>query len=178
MLPGDAPDGRGDLTILSVASNPVTTLPIFLHLQPVVAPLAISEPPILLPSKTTEPGSSPTPPKHLYFLMTLQDPTHSLRFTTVSQPSPADWLDVEYDKSDWVEERLVEILRTGVEVVAQDVCLSTVLAPLTAFLPSKRTECRSIVRGYSDGHEAVNHSACIPDWRQRDSDRSKVERDR
>ena len=69
--------------------------------------------------------------------MTLQDPIHSLRFTTVSQPSPADWLDVEYDKSDWVEERLVEILRTGVEVVAQDVSLSTVLAPLTVYFKLK-----------------------------------------
>ena len=53
--------------------------------------------------------------------MTLHDPSHSLRFTTTTQPSPADWLDVEYENSDWVEERLVEVLRTGVEVVAQDV---------------------------------------------------------
>jgi hypothetical protein len=59
--------------------------------------------------------------KHLYFIMTLHDPVHSLRFSTVSQPSPADWLDVEYDRSDWVEERLVEVLRTGVEILAQDV---------------------------------------------------------
>ena len=56
--------------------------------------------------------------------MTLQDPSHSLRFTTVSQPSPADWLEVEYEKSDWVEERLVEVLRVGVEVIAQDVSIA------------------------------------------------------
>ncbi|ORX39066.1 maintenance of telomere capping protein 1 [Kockovaella imperatae] len=101
-------------------SVPVTTVPIFLHLQPVLAPLSIPEPPILLSQSKSEPGSAPTPPKHLYFLMTLQDPSHSLRFTTVSQPAPADWLDVEYEKSDWVEERLVEVLRNGVEIIAQD----------------------------------------------------------
>jgi hypothetical protein len=39
----------------------------------------------------------------------------------VTQPSPADWLEVEYERSDWVEERLVDVIRTGVEIVAQDV---------------------------------------------------------
>jgi hypothetical protein len=53
--------------------------------------------------------------------MTLQDPSHGIRFTTATQPSPGDWLDVEYERSDWVEERLVEVLRTGVEIIAQDV---------------------------------------------------------
>jgi len=95
---------------------PVTTVPIFLHLQPILAPLPVHEQSILLAATST----SSEPPKHLYFLMTLHDPSHSLRFTTVSQPSPADWLEVEYEKSDWVEERLVEVLRTGVEIVAQD----------------------------------------------------------
>ena len=61
------------------------------------------------------------PKKHLHFIITLHDPTHSLRFSTVSQPSPADWLEVEYEMSDWVEERLVDVLRTGMEVLAQDV---------------------------------------------------------
>ena len=103
---------------------PVTTVPIFLHLQPVLAPLPILEPPILLTAASPLP-STPTPSNHLYFLMTLQDPTHSLRFTSVTQPSPGDWLDVEYEHSDWVEERLVEVLRTGVEVIAQDVSDAT-----------------------------------------------------
>jgi hypothetical protein len=71
--------------------------------------------------KTSASATPLSSPKHLYFVMTLHDPVHSLRFSTVSQPSPADWLDVEYDSSDWVEERLVEVLRTGVEIVAQDV---------------------------------------------------------
>jgi hypothetical protein len=88
-----------------------------------LAPLPIPEPSLLLSTSDNQ-GKNPTGssvPLHLYFLLTLHDPTHSLRFTTVTQPSPADWLDVEYERSDWVEERLVEVLRTSVEVIAQDV---------------------------------------------------------
>lgn len=103
----------------STANLPVTTIPIFLHLQPVLAPLAIPEPPVLI--KASSADKAITPSKHLYFLMTLHDPVHSLRFSTTTQPSPADWLEVEYENSDWVEERLVEVLRTGVEIMAQDV---------------------------------------------------------
>ncbi|EIW67013.1 hypothetical protein TREMEDRAFT_15245, partial [Tremella mesenterica DSM 1558] len=93
---------------------PVTTIPIFLHLQPLFANLPIPEPPI--PTNTP----SAEPPKHLYFLLSLLDPIHGLRFTTVSQAVPSDWLEVEYESSDWVEERLVDVIRTGVEVLAQD----------------------------------------------------------
>ncbi|BEI91739.1 uncharacterized protein CcaverHIS019_0405590 [Cutaneotrichosporon cavernicola] len=95
---------------------PVTTIPVFLHLQPVLAPLPFPEPALQL---STE-GSQATVPQHLYFIVSLQDPVHGLQFTTVSQPSPGDWLEVEYDKSDWVEERLVEVLKTSIEIVAQD----------------------------------------------------------
>jgi len=113
---------------------PVSTVAIFLHLHPLLAPLPFPEPPILLSAPSPSPSDSEsTPTKHLYFLMTLQDPAHSLRFTTVSQPSPADWLDVEYEHSDWVEERLVEVLRTGVEVIAQDVSLKLSTNPFGDF---------------------------------------------
>lgn len=94
---------------------PVTTIPVILHLQPVLAPLPFPQPDLLLSKNET------SSPDHLYFIITLQDPIHDLQFTTVSQPSPGDWLDVEYDRSDWVEERLVEVLRTSVMNIAQDV---------------------------------------------------------
>ena len=101
---------------------PVTTIPIFLQLQPVLAPLSIPEPPLLLDPKDTESASSDeSKPKHLHFILTLHDPVHNLRFTTVSQSVPGDWLDVEYDQSEWVEERLVDVIRVGVEIIAQDV---------------------------------------------------------
>lgn len=32
-------------------------------------------------------------------------------------------MDVEYDQSEWVEERLVDIIRVSVEVIAQDVSI-------------------------------------------------------
>ncbi|WVQ81449.1 hypothetical protein IAT38_003573 [Cryptococcus sp. DSM 104549] len=107
------PQGRAKVN----PNVPVTTVPIFLHLQPLLVTLPIPEPPILTSTPSTTPH---TPPKHLYFLLTLQDPSHSLTFSTVTQPTPSDWMEVEYEKSEWVEERLVEVLRTGVEVIAQD----------------------------------------------------------
>ncbi|WVQ75399.1 hypothetical protein IAR50_005019 [Cryptococcus sp. DSM 104548] len=98
---------------------PVTVVPIFLYLQPVLVPLPFPEPPISNSSAST-PDKPHTPPKHLQFLLTLQDPEHKLTFTTVTQPTPEDWMEVEYERSEWVEERLVEVIRTGVEVIAQD----------------------------------------------------------
>lgn len=95
----------------------MTTIPVFLQLQPVLAPLPIPEPALLLDS--TEQPSTPT--QHLHFILTLHDTTHNLRFTTISQPVPGDWLDVDYDQSEWVEERLVDVIRIGVEIIAQDV---------------------------------------------------------
>ncbi|OXG49092.1 hypothetical protein J010_03883 [Cryptococcus neoformans] len=110
----EKPRGRAE----AKRNMPVTTVPIFLHLQPLLVRLPYAEPPIH--SSTSIQDKPFTPPNHLYFLFTLEDPTHSLTFTTVSQPTPSDWMDVEYENSEWVEERLVEVLRTGVEVIAQD----------------------------------------------------------
>ncbi|GFZ47466.1 hypothetical protein JCM24511_05210 [Saitozyma sp. JCM 24511] len=118
------PQGRGKEPNPNV---PVTTVPIFLHLQPLLAPLSIPEPPILLltdpaasSATTSTSSSSKEPAKHLHFIISLHDPAHSLRFTTTTQPVPGDWLEVEYEQSDWVEERLVDVLKTGIEVIAQD----------------------------------------------------------
>lgn len=110
---------------MKIGNTPVTTVPIFLHLQPVLAPLSIPEPSLLLDSSSSSSSSPSTsePKKHLQFILSLQDPTHNLQFTTVSQSVPGDWMDVEYDQSEWVEERLVDIIRVSVEVIAQDVSI-------------------------------------------------------
>lgn len=92
------------------ADLPVLTIPVYLHLQPVLTPLPFPEP-----------TTASAPPNHLTFLLTLHDDVHSLQFSTVTQYSPGDWLDVPYDVSDWVEERLVEVLRNGVEGIVQEV---------------------------------------------------------
>ncbi|KAL7421174.1 hypothetical protein Q5752_004059 [Cryptotrichosporon argae] len=111
------PQGRGK----TGPNMPVTFVPVFLHLQPVLAPLAVPEPPLLLKTSSAAAAPAPSsPPEHLHFIVTLQDPAHALRFVTVSQPAPTGWLEVEYERSDWVEERLVDIIRVAVEVIAQD----------------------------------------------------------
>ncbi|TXT08752.1 hypothetical protein VHUM_02880 [Vanrija humicola] len=99
------------------ADVPVTTVPVFLQFQPVLAPLPFHEPSLLIKDSADKQAS---PPQHLYFIVSLRDPSHGLQFSTVTQPVPGDWLDVEYEKSDWVEERLVDVLKTGTEVIAQD----------------------------------------------------------
>lgn len=117
-------DCTSDLELTIPASVPVTTVPIFLHLQPVLAPLPFAQPSLILSTDSPSSSSETKSPNHLYFIITLHDPTHSIQFVTTTQPSPADWLQVEYERSDWVEERLVEVIRTGVEIVAQDVSVS------------------------------------------------------
>jgi hypothetical protein len=110
-------EGEFDGQILDLTpEGPVTTVPVYLFVQPVLAPLPVPEPALRL-DNTAAPSP---PPSHLYFVAQLHDPVHGIRFTTTSQPAPADWLRVEYDRSDWVEERLVEILRNTTEILAQD----------------------------------------------------------
>lgn len=81
-----------------------------------LAPLPIPQPPLHLSKAAT----TSDPQKHLYFIVSLQDPVNDIQFASVSQPAPGDWLEVPYERSDWVEERLVDVIRTSVEVVAQD----------------------------------------------------------
>jgi hypothetical protein len=95
----------------------VTTVPIYLHLQPVLVALPFAEP----PSSKEKEGAPSVQPKHLTFIVTLHDDVHGLKQSTVTQYSPADWMDVEYERSDWVEERLVDVIRVGVEIVIQEV---------------------------------------------------------
>ncbi|KAJ9092949.1 hypothetical protein QFC19_008547 [Naganishia cerealis] len=72
------------------------------------------------PNHKTSSASSLSPSKHLTFLVTLHDDVHSLQFSTVTQYAPADWMEVPYEVSDWVEERLVDVLRNGVENIVQE----------------------------------------------------------
>ena len=139
----------------------MTTIPIFLHLQPVLAPLVIPEPPLRLETSDSASTDQPTPDskpkpkaKHLHFVLTLHDTAHNLRFTTVSQSVPGDWLDVEYDQSEWVEERLVDVIRVGVEIIAQDV--SPVLTSLPHPVhPVGSVSDLDLVCGHEDGFEAI-----------------------
>ena len=103
------------VTATAVADLPVTTVPVYLHLQPVLVPLPFAEPP------SSKDSDASVQPKHLTFIVTLHDDVHGLKQSTITQYSPADWMDVEYERSDWVEERLVDVIRVGVEIVIQEV---------------------------------------------------------
>lgn len=104
---------------------PITVSPVFLRIQPILAPLPFAEPsPISLTTLTPPTPASPSPPSpaplHLYFLLLLSDPSHNLRHSTVTQAVPRSWMEIPYEENEWVEEALVEVIRKGVEVVGQD----------------------------------------------------------
>ena len=86
-----------------------------------LVPLAFPEPPSSKEADASSSSTSSSPAKHLTFIVTLHDDQHGLKHSTVTQFSPADWLEVEYERSDWVEERLVDVIRVGVEIVVQEV---------------------------------------------------------
>ncbi|KAK4684566.1 hypothetical protein P7C73_g5605, partial [Tremellales sp. Uapishka_1] len=138
---------------------PVTTIPIFLHLLPVLAPLSIPEPPLLLSAPSTA-SESASKPNHLSFILTLQDPSHSLRFTTITQTVPADWLEVEYDRSDWVEERLVDVIKTGVEVIAQDY-VSTRMGLKPSAVTRAQTPVEEVFDAAKEGAEEVTEEKTV-----------------
>lgn len=104
------------------AGVPVTVSPVFLRIQPILAPLPFPYPvPTPLAGSTAPPPAASAPEKpHLYFLLLLSDPSHRLRHSTVSQPVPAQWLEIPYDDNEWVEEQLVGVIGRGIEVLGQD----------------------------------------------------------
>lgn len=108
-------------SILSQAGLPITVSPVFLRIQPVLAPLPFAEPSVIsAPSSPQDPESIPIPnTPHLFFMILLSDPSHRLRSSTVTQAVPGSWLEVKYEEGEWVEDHLVDVLGKGIEVVGQ-----------------------------------------------------------
>lgn len=96
----------------SSVQNPTSYSSVYLRLQPFLSSLPPSS-----PSAASE--TSPTQPQLLQFILYLSDPDHQLTHTTVTQGIPAKWLDA-WDKHDWIEDLVVDVLRVGVEVVGQE----------------------------------------------------------
>jgi len=99
---------------------PVTECPVYLRIQPVLAPFPFS-----LPSTSTESaeGSSSeasSEDKNLFFLLILRDPTHSLNHKTLSQYMPAKWLDIPFEENEWVEDIMVDVIRRSVEIIGEE----------------------------------------------------------
>jgi hypothetical protein len=54
------------------------------------------------------------------FIIIMIDPTHNLKFKTHSQSLPLSWLDIPYEENEWVEDKMVDIIRMSVTSIAQD----------------------------------------------------------
>ncbi|EJD04308.1 uncharacterized protein FOMMEDRAFT_19571 [Fomitiporia mediterranea MF3/22] len=91
---------------------PTTYSSVYLRIQPFLSTLPLPG------GKPSSPKSS-TEPTHLQFLLYLSDPEHQLTLSTVTQASPAKWLD-HWENQDWVEDVTAEILKTGVETIGQE----------------------------------------------------------
>ncbi|GAA5911023.1 hypothetical protein JCM8208_003960 [Rhodotorula glutinis] len=123
------------------ATVPVTTCPVYLRIQPVLAPLP-SLPPSLLASSSSDSSSSSSTPsstKALFFLLVLRDPTHKLVHASTSQSMPATWLDIPFEDNEWVEDAMVEIIRRSVEIVGQEYITHRMRAQADAISQARAT---------------------------------------
>ncbi|GAA5872787.1 hypothetical protein JCM3774_006330 [Rhodotorula dairenensis] len=108
----EAADGEGGGGAVTV---PVTTCPVYMRLQPCLAPLP-ALPSSCLPTSTPDPTSL----KSLFFLVLLRDPMHKLVHSSLSQSMPASWLEIPFEENEWVEDEMVEIIRRSVEIIGQE----------------------------------------------------------
>ncbi|KAL9554833.1 hypothetical protein MBANPS3_002634 [Mucor bainieri] len=86
---------------------PVIHCPVFMAIQPVKMTMA----PI---------DEEDTEQHQLGFIILMVDPTHHLKFKTYSQSLPLSWLDIPYEENEWVEDKMVDIIRMSVTSIAQD----------------------------------------------------------
>ncbi|KAG1052006.1 hypothetical protein G6F43_005829 [Rhizopus delemar] len=92
---------------LQAEAVPVVHCPVFMAIQPVK---------LSMPAIDTE----DTETHQLSFIVIMVDPTHGLKFKTYSQTIPLDWLDVPYEENEWIEDKMVEVIRMAVTTIAQD----------------------------------------------------------
>jgi len=86
------------------SSNPTTYSSVYLRIQPFQ---------VSLPT----PGGLSAP--YLQFVLYLSDPEHQVACSTVTQAVPEKWINL-WDKQEWIEDLVVDLLRVGVEVVGQE----------------------------------------------------------
>ena len=101
---------------------PVTLCPVFMRIQPVLAPLPFS----LAGAGSQEgqaattPGASSSDEQYLFFILLLRDPTNELVHRTLSQSMPSKWLDIPFEENEWVEDIMVDVIRRGVEILGEE----------------------------------------------------------
>lgn len=96
---------------------PVTTCPVFMRIQPCLAPL-----PFKPAAATIEDGEVDGEGQNmaLFFLLILRDPTHKLVHSSLSQSMPSSWLQIPFEDNEWVEDVMVDIIRRSVECIGQE----------------------------------------------------------
>lgn len=88
---------------------PVTTCPIYLRIQPCLAPQPYAAPV----------AEGETADQALFFLLVLRDPTHKLVHTSLSQSMPAEWLAIPFEENEWVEDVMVDVIGRCVQVIGK-----------------------------------------------------------
>ncbi|KAF0488453.1 maintenance of telomere capping protein 1 [Gigaspora margarita] len=68
------------------------------------------------------------PDQYLFYVIVLTDPTHNLTFKTFSQALPVGWLDIPYEENEWVEAKMVSVIKLAVQSIAQDYVLHRMTA--------------------------------------------------
>ncbi|CAO3638866.1 unnamed protein product [Mucor fragilis] len=102
---------------------PVIHCPVFMAIQPVKMTMA----PI---------DEEDTEQHQLGFIILMVDPTHHLKFKTYSQSLPLSWLDIPYEENEWVEDKMVDIIRMSVTSIAQDYVWTRMSGNATATVPA------------------------------------------
>lgn len=86
---------------------PVINCPVFMAIQPVKMTM-------------TPIDEEDTETHQLSFIILMVDPKHHLKFKTYSQSLSLSWLDIPYEENEWVEDKMVDIIRMSVTSIAQD----------------------------------------------------------
>ncbi|BGP19032.1 hypothetical protein JCM10213_009258 [Rhodosporidiobolus nylandii] len=126
---------------------PVTTCPVYLRIQPVLAPLPSLPSSLLNPASTT-----PDSQKALFFLLLLRDPTHNLVHSSMSQSMPASWLDIPFEENEWVEDAMVEVIRRSVEIIGQEYITHRMRAQSVA-ISQARAEAQQALDSHASSSE-------------------------
>lgn len=101
------PDDKKETFTPQSGAVPVIHCPVFMTIQPVKITMA----PMDEGDKQLE---------QLAFVILMVDPTNKIKFKTYSQSMPLDWLEIPYEENEWVEDKMVDILRMSVTSIAQD----------------------------------------------------------
>lgn len=86
---------------------PVIHCPVFMAIQPVKLSMS--------PMDAEDDENS-----QLSFILLMVDPGHNLKFKTCSQTVPLGWLNIPYEENEWVEDKMIEVIRMAVTTIAQD----------------------------------------------------------